>query len=335
MAGFLGLSKFGHLKSPILGLLLAFPFTHQVTAQSSYPDRSIKMIVPFPPGGVYDAIARPLADKLKTSLGSVVVENIGGAGGTRGVTLAMRAPADGYTLLLGGSANFIVTPIAAKKPAYDPLNDFEPVARIANVGLSFVVHSSLGVRDMKGLIEHARKNPGKVSFGTPGVGTTNHFVGEMLKSLGKLPELAHVPYAGAGPALNDLVGGHIPLLVANVTGQVLELHKAEKVRVLSVTTEKRLSIAPDVPTAQEAGIKGMVAEVFFGVFAPRGTPSSITAKVTEAINKSLADPELRSLFLKSGFETNERTSPQDLHKFLSDEITRWRPIIEASGFKIE
>ncbi len=330
MAGFIEL-----VKSSLLGMLFAVPMAQQVTAQPSYPDRPIKLIVPFPPGGVYDAIARPLADRLKSSLGSVVVENLGGAGGTRGVTLAMRAPADGYTLLLGGSANFIVTPIAARKPPYDPLIDFEPVARIANVGLSFVVHSGLGVRDMKGLIEHARRNPGKVSFGTPGIGTTNHFVGEMLKSLGKLPDLAHVPYAGAGPALNDLVGGHIPLLVANVTGQVLELHNADKVRIISVTTEKRLSIAPDVPTAQESGIKDMVAEVFFGVFAPKGTPAAIVAKVTDAINRTLADPDLRGLYLKSGFQATERTSPQDLRKFLSDEITRWRPIIEASGFKIE
>ncbi len=330
MAGILGL-----VKSSLAAALLALPLAGQATAQSSFPDRPIKLIVPFPPGGVYDAIARPLADKLKAPLGSIIIENVGGAGGTRGVTLAMRAPADGYTLLLGGNANFIVTPIAARKPAYDPVNDFEPVARLANVGLSFVVHSGLGISDMRGLIEHTRKNPGKVSFGTPGIGTTNHFVGEMLKSLANVPELAHVPYAGAGPAMNDLVGGHIPLLIANVTGQVLELHKAGQVRIVSVTTPKRLSIAPDVPTAVEAGINGMVAEVFFGVFAPKGTPPAIVTRISDAIGKTLADTELRSLYEKSGFETTERSSPQELHSFLSSEIARWRPIIDASGFKID
>lgn len=325
----------GGLRRVVVALLALFPLAAPATAQSSFPDRPIKLIVPFPPGGVYDAIARPLADKLKGPLGSVIIENVGGAGGARGVTLAMRAPADGYTLLLGGSANFIVTPIAARKPPYDPVQDFEPVGRIASVGLSFVAHAGLGIRDMKGLLEYARSNPGKASFGTPGIGTTNHFVGEMLKSLGKVPELAHVPYAGAGPAMNDLVGGHIPLLVANVTGQVLELHKAGQVRIISVTTQKRLSIAPDVPTAEEAGIKGMVAEVFFGVFAPKGTPAAVLTKVADAINTTLADPELRDLYQKSGFETAERTSPQELKQFLADEITRWRPIIEASGFKID
>lgn len=304
-------------------------------AQGAYPDRPIKLIVPFAPGGVYDAIGRPLADRIKQHLGTVVVENVGGAGGARGVTMAARAPADGYTIVLGGNANFVIAPIASRKPAYDPVNDFEPIARLAVVGLSFVVGPALQVPDLKSLVDVARREPAKVAIATPGVGTTNHFVAELLKSLVKLPSITHVPYTGAGPALNDVIGGHVPVIVANVTGQVLELHKAGKVKVLAVTSEKRLSVAPEIPTGSEAGVPGLRADNFFGLFAPKGTPPAIIDRLSKAVNATLADPELRALYAKAGFETETSSSPAQLRDFMAAEIVRWRPIIEATGFKIE
>lgn len=304
-------------------------------AQPAFPDRPIKLIVPFAPGGVFDAIGRPLADQLKAHLGSVVVENVAGAGGSRGVTMAARASPDGYTLLLGGNAGFIITPIAARRPLYDPVADFQPIARIATVGLSIVAHPSLPATDLAGVVAYAKANPGKLSYGTPGAGTTNHFVGEMLKALSGRPELVHVPYSGAGPALNDLIGGHIPLVIVNTTGQVIELHKAAKARILAVTTPRRLAVLPDVPTAEEAGAKSLVAEVFFGLFAPKGTPASIMERIAVATNKALAEPELRELYGKVGFETELESSPARLRAFLAAEITRWRPVIEATGYKID
>jgi tripartite-type tricarboxylate transporter receptor subunit TctC len=303
--------------------------------QAQYPDRPIRLIVPFPPGGVYDAIARPLADRLKGPLGSVVVENLGGAGGSRGTGMAARAPADGYTLLLGGTATHVVWPLAARRPVFDPVADFEPVTRLAVVGLSFVAHPATQLKDLKGLIEYARANPGKLSYGTPGAGTTNHFTGELFKTLAGVPVIVHVPYTGAGPALNDLIGGHIPLAVVNVTGQVLELARSGKLVMLAMTTPQRMPYAPEVPTAEESGVKGLLAQTFFGLFAPKDTPRAIIDRLAGAVSRVLAEQGLQDLYDKAGFTADREARPDLLREFLAAELARWKPVIDASGFKID
>ncbi len=304
-------------------------------AQSTYPDRPIKLIVPFPPGGVYDAIARPLADRLKAPLGTVVIENLGGAGGSRGSTIVARAEPDGYTLLLGGTATHVITPLAARRPVFDPAKDFEPIARLAIVGLSIVAHPGAPVRDFTSLIAYAKANPGQLSYGTPGAGTTNHFAGELFKSLAQVPGIVHVPYTGAGPALNDLVGGHIPLAVVNVTGQVLELRSAGKLVMLAMTTPQRMPYAPDIPTAEESGVKGLLAQTFFGLFAPKDTPKAVIDRIASSIVKALAEKELQDLYAKAGFSVDRETGPAHLRDFLAAELMRWKPVVDASGFKID
>lgn len=304
-------------------------------AQGAYPDRPIRLIIPFPPGGVYDTVGRPIAEKLKGLLGTIVVENMGGAGGARGAAAAARAQPDGYTLLLAGTGVLVVIPTAARKPQYDPVKDFEPISRLAVVGFAIVSTSSLPARTLKELVDLAKAEPGKLSFATPGAGTLNHLTGELFKSMAGLPALAHVPYAGAGPALNDLVGGHVPMAVVNVTGQVLSLQEAGKLRMLAVTTPARIPNAPAVPTTAEAGMPGLVSQIFAGLFAPAGTPKAIVERIAKAVAVALPDPELQKVYLSAGFEPDRQSGPEHMRTFLAAELARWKPIIEASGYKLE
>ena len=198
----------------------------RAAAQSKYPERPIRLVIPFPPGGVYDAVGRPWADRVKSSLGTVVVENIGGAGGSLGAAAVARSPSDGYTLLLGGGGALVLTPIASSRPPFDPVRDFEPIALLITTGLAIVVHPSLPVKTLAELIDYARINPGKLSYGSAGVGSMNQLTGELFKSLSGAADIVHVPYKGAGPAITDLISGQIPIATPNVTAQILELHHA-------------------------------------------------------------------------------------------------------------
>ena len=168
----------------------------RAAAQSKYPVRPIRLVIPFPPGGVYDAVGRPWADRVKSSLGTVVVENIGGAGGSLGAAAVARSPSDGYTLLLGGGGALVLTPIASSRPPFDPVRDFEPIALLVTTGLAIVVHPSLPVKTLAELIDHARSNPGKLSYGSAGVGSMNQLAGELFKSLSGAADIVHVPYKG-------------------------------------------------------------------------------------------------------------------------------------------
>ena len=306
-----------------------------VRAQPAFPERPIRLVVPFAPGGVYDAIARPLAETLRAPLGQVVIENVGGAGGVRGASMVARAEKDGYTLLLGGSSMLVVAPLAQRKPAYDPEQDFAAIYRLAVVGLSIVAGPAVAARSLKELAAHANANPGKLSFGTPGAGTTNHLAGEMFKSVAGAPGIAHVPYSGAGPALNDLVGGHIPLAVVNVTGSVLDLARSGKLRVIAVMMPGRHPGLPEVPTAIEAGYQALEAQIFAGLFAPRGTPQPILERIAAATSKAMADPVLRDIYTKAGFDPDPGSGPAAMQAFLRSEIVRWKPVIEATGLKID
>jgi tripartite-type tricarboxylate transporter receptor subunit TctC len=238
-------------------------------AQSNYPQRPIRLVVPFPPGGVQDAVGRPWADKMKSLLGTIVIENIGGAGASLGTAAVARAEPDGYTLLLGNSSGLVINSIAASRITYDPMRDFEAISLLAVNGFAIVVNPSLPVRTLREFIEYAKSNPGKLSYGSAGVGSLNHLTGELFKSLVGTPDIVHVPYRGGGPAITDLISGHVPMVVPVVTGQVLELHQSGKLRMLAVTSPARLPAAPEIPTMAEAGLPGLVSQGFSGLFAPR------------------------------------------------------------------
>ena len=290
--------------------------------------------MPWAPGGVNDAAARPWAEKVRATLGTVTIENIGGAGGVVGATAAARAAPDGYTLLLGGGATHVINPVATKTQ-YAPVKDFAAISILSISGVAIALHPSLGINTLKDFIAYAKANPGKLSYGTPGTGSAAHLGGEMFKFLAGVQDIVHVPYRGGGPALNDLVGGQIVVAALNVTGQILELAKAGKIVLLCISTPQRLSAAPDLPTGEEAGVKDFVAVNFAGIFAPSKTPQAAIVKITEATRAAMADADYLRILAASGFEPSPDTTPEKASRFVNDEIARWTPVIKAIGFKLE
>jgi tripartite-type tricarboxylate transporter receptor subunit TctC len=306
-----------------------------VFAQSIYPDRPIKLVIPFTPGGLSDTAGRLWADKVKASLGPVYIENQGGGGGLIGATAVARAQPDGYTLLMGNAATQVVNPIAASTAPYDPIKDFEAVSILVVGAIGVVVHPSVPARDLKELIGYATATPGKLSYGSGGVGSLTHLSGELFKSLAGTADIVHVPYKGVSQGVSDLISGHIPMLMMNVTGQALELHRASKARILAVTTPTRVVAAPDVPTAVESGLPGMIVRNFTGFFAPAGTPRSIIAQISDATLTAMADDEFRQKLIASAFEPHRDSSPEAARRFVEEEIDRLTPVIKAVGLKLE
>lgn len=303
-------------------------------AQTRFPDRPIRLVIPFAPGGVMDAGGRPWAEKMKSLLGTVIVENIGGAGGAIGANIVARAQPDGYTLLIGSGGPLVVNPVAASRTPYDPVKDFEPIFILVVTALTFVVHPSLPVHNLKELIDYAKANPGKLSYGSAGVGSFNHLTGELFKSLTGT-DIAHVPYRGASFAITDVISGQIPMATPNMTGQVLELHNTGKLRIIAVTTPKRVIGAPEFPTAIESGIPGLISQNFVGLFAPAGTPRAITDQISQATRTALGERDLQQLFIASGFEPQLDSSPERTRQFLAEEIARWTPVIKSIGLKFD
>ena len=312
----------------------ALPALSRIALAQAYPSRPIRFVIPYPPGGVYDATGRPWAEKVKPHLGTIVVENIGGAGSSLGTAAVARARPDGYTILLGGNSGLVINPIASTKSTYDPIKDFEPIAVLGRNATAIDVHPAQPMKTLKELVDYARANPGKLSYGSSGVGTPNHLIGELLKSRAGI-DIAHVPYRGAGPATTDLISGHIPMMLQSVTGQAIELHNTGKLRMLAVTGAKRLAGAPDVPTVAEAGMPDLAAQQFIGLFAPKGTPKEIIEQIAEATRKAMADPDLQRLFAASAFEPDLDSSPEKTRRQLEHEIEKWTPVIKAIGLKLD
>ncbi len=260
----------------------ALPAASRIASAQSYPTRPIRLVVPFPPGGAFDTIGRPWADRMKSLLGAVVIENIGGGGGSVGAAQAARARADGYTLLLGGATTHITEALLKNRPQFDPLQDLEPISGVAITAFALAVHPSVPANNLEELVAYAKANPGKLSYGSAGTGSLNHLTAEAFKLRVGLPDLIHVPYRGAGPAIADILAGQIPMIVPAMTNIVLELHRAGKLKVLAVTHGTRLTAAPELPTAVEQGFTDLVAPNFVGVFAPAGMPKPIIEQVAQA-----------------------------------------------------
>ena len=305
-------------------------------SQAKYPDRPVRLIVPFPPGGAFDTIGRPWGERIKTHLGgAIVIENIGGAGGGLGAAAAARSRPDGYTLLLGGATTHITELLLKTKPTYDPLKDLEAISPVAVTAFAIAVHPSVPAKDLKELIALVKASPGKMSYGSAGHGSLNHLTGELFKLRAGLNDFPHVPYRGAGPGLTDLLAGQIPALVPAMTNIVYEHHRAGKLRVLAVTHHKRLAASPDLPTAVEQGFPDIVAPNFIGVFAPVGTPRDIVAAVSAANLKLLAEKSYQELLISGTFELEPMLSADDYKKYVESEMIRWRPIVTQMGIKID
>jgi tripartite-type tricarboxylate transporter receptor subunit TctC len=320
----------------ILGLgavaaIAALP-TWSAFAQAKYPDRPIRLIVPYAPGGVVDVVARHWTERMKSALGTVVIENQSGAGGTLGAGTVARAQPDGYTLLFGDTSSQIITPSLMATPPYDPVNSFAAISIVATSTPGIVVHPSVPVKDLAEFIRYAQGQPDKLSYGSAGAGTVGNLAGELFKQTIKTPGIIHIPYRGAGPAFADLIAGNVPIATPNVTGQVLEMHRAGRVRILAVCGPTRLKAAPDIPAAVES-LPGMVVQLSAGVFAPAGTPQPIVTQISAATAVAVKDPEFIRVLEAAGLETRSDASSAAAQAFLEAERKRLVPVIQAAGMK--
>lgn len=305
-------------------------------AQGKYPERPIRLVVPFAPGGETDLIGRMWAQKVAPHLGgTIIVENKAGAGGAIGATEVARAKPDGYTLLSGQTTTHVINPIAMAKPPYDPLKDFIPIGVVSTTPTSILVHPSVPAKNLQELIALVKASPGKYSFGSAGSGTITNLTGELFKVQAGGLDLQHIPYKGAGPGIQDLIAGHIPMFTPILSSTVLAHHRGGRLRILAVNSDARLKAAPDLPTSIESGMPGMRVQVFNAIFAPAGTPQAIIDALHQATVKAKAEESFRADLERAGAEMVADSSPEKTASFIRDEIARWTPIIKATGFKID
>jgi tripartite-type tricarboxylate transporter receptor subunit TctC len=301
-------------------------------AQGKYPSATIRLIVPYAPGGVVDVVARTWSEQIKQIVGNIVVENQPGGGGMIGAGAVARAAPDGHTLLFGDSSSLIIAPSLTAQPPYDPAKSFAPISMIATSSTSIVVHPSVPASTLAEFISYAKANQDKVSYGSAGVGTVTHLAGESFKQLIGAPGIQHVPYRGAGPAIVDAMAGVVPMMTPNITGQVLELHRSGKVRILAVCAPSRLKAAPDIPAANET-LPGLVVQLTCGIVAPAGTPDAIIAQLAEASTRIVKSPEFEKALENAGMQSRADPSPAGAKEFLTKEREHLLPVIKAAGLQ--
>src|SRR6266436_9354846 len=311
------------------------PAASHIARAQSYPARPIRLVVPFPPGGAYDLVGRPLADKFKPLLGTMVIENIGGGGASLGAAAVVRAAADGYTVLLGGTQTHLNEALLKSRPLYDPVKDLDPIASVAANCLVIAVHPSVPVGTLDRKSTYAKANPGKLSYGHAGVGSIQHLTGELFKSLAGTPEIVDVPYRGTGPLITDLVSGQVPMGTPGVTGQLLEFHRSGKIRILAVTSPTRLIAAPELPTVAELGFPRMTVMGSIGLLAPAGTQTEIVEQIAKATRTAVAEPAYKQMLIDAGIEPTLDSNPEKFRRSLAADIALWTPIVEALGLKID
>ena len=295
-------------------------------AQGAYPDHVIKLIVPRPAGGVVDIIAREWSEKVNKTLGPTYIENMGGGGGTIGAAAAARAPADGYTLLLGTTSELVISPMLAHQ-SYDPVASFEAVAIICDSAATIVANPDVPASNLKELVAYARNNKNRLNYGSAGAGTVSNLAGELFKRLTDLPDITHIPYKGGGPALSDVIAGQITITTPMMSEQIMELHRQGKLRILAVASERRLAAMPEIATAAEQGYPDLVARLFIGLFAPAKTPKPVLAKIGQATQFAMQDPSLRKSFAAGGFETLASSDTASAAAYVNKEIFRWTPVL--------
>ena len=311
------------------------PTAPRFAIADTYPNRPIRLVLPFPPGGAFDIIGRPWADKVKADLGTVVVDNQPGAGGSLAAQIVAHAPPDGYTIFLGASSIHLTEMILRAHPLLDPMKELNTTAIVALTCFAITVHPSVPVHTLPELIDYIKANPGKMSYGSAGAGTMNHLSGELLKSLTGIKDLPHVPYRGSGPGMADLVGGQIPVYIAAMTSQVLEFHRAGKLRILAITNDARLPVCPDIPTAVEAGVPELVTTQVIGVFTPAGTPAPVDAVLAAANTAALADKSYQQTLSDAAFIPLTGWTPQMFDQYMAKDVARWSPLVKAIGVRLD
>ncbi len=298
----------------------------------AWPTKPIRYIVPFPPGGATDILARSIAEKLGPALGQpVIVENRAGAAGNVGTELAAKAAPDGYTILMVTVAQSISETLYAKL-AYNLMRDLTPVILVARVPNVMVVHPSVPARSVKEFIDYAKANPGKINFASSGSGTSIHMSGELFKLLTGV-DIVHVPYKGSALALTDLIGGQVSVMFDNLPPSMPHI-RGGKLRALAITTTTRYPTLPDLPTMVEAGVPGYESSSWFGIMAPTGTPKDIVARLNAEVRKIMALPEVRERFDQQGAIASPG-SPEDFDAFIRAEIAKWGKVVKASGAKVD
>jgi tripartite-type tricarboxylate transporter receptor subunit TctC len=299
----------------------------------SFPNRPITLVIPFAPGGSTSIVGRVIADKMSQLLGEgIVIDNRPGAGGTVGSKMVAKSEPDGYTILLGYTGTLAIGPSLYKNVGYDPRKDFAPIGMIGNAPSAVVVHPSFPAKSIAELIAYAKANPGKVNFGSAGVGSVNHITGEYFARSAGIT-LMHIPYKGTGPALTDLLGGHIPMALAPIPAVHANV-TAGLLRALAVTGKTRSGLLPDVPTIAEEGLSGFEASLYYGLVAPAGTPRPIIDRLNKELRTALASDEVKKQLGLDGTEINSG-SPEDYADFIDKDEKKWAELVKASGVEQE
>jgi tripartite-type tricarboxylate transporter receptor subunit TctC len=300
-------------------------------AQATYPDRTVRMLVGFAAAGPADMIARVVGDRLSETWGqSVVIENVSGAAANIAGDRVAKSPADGYTLLMASNAQVTVNPSLYERMTYDPLKDLAPISQAVLTPNLLVIHDSVPARNVQELVAYLRANPGKVSYGSAGAGTTQHLAGELFKSMAHV-DIQHVPYRGAAPVITDLLGGRIQMFFGNIA-PLLPLVRDGKLRALAVTSLKRFGATPEIPTMAEAGFPGFDSTVTFGLMAPAATPAAVIDKVYRDQTRALARPDVRAKLADIGMEVVANT-PAEFAAALKAEVPQWAKLIKEAGLK--
>lgn len=318
-------SKLVLLAATVLSFAMAAP------AQAEYPDRPITLVVPFAPGGSTSIVARVIADKMGETLGQkMIVDNRPGAGGTIGTKAVANSTPDGYTIVLGYTGTLAIGPSLYVNAGYDPRKDLAAIGMIGHAPNSLVVHPSFPAKTLAELIAYVKANPGKVNYGSAGVGTVSHVSGEYFATAAGI-QLVHIPYKGTGPALTDLLGGHIPMAFAPVPATHSSV-AGGKLRALAVTSTTRSALMPDVPTIAEGGLTGFDASLYYGLAAPPGTPRPIIDRLNKELRAALASDDVKKRLAADGTEPTPG-SPEDYAAFIDKDEAKWSKIVKASGAK--
>lgn len=321
------------LRNGFFVLISLLSLMTQSVANPTFPNKPIKIIIGFPAGGPLDAHIRLLTDRLQTTLGqSVIIDYKAGAGGAVGAQFVAQAPADGYTLLLANTGTMVINPAIYNQLPYDTLKDFQPIARTAQQPLALIVNNEVPAQSLREFIDYIRRNPGKVNYGSAGNGGISHLVPEMLKQETKT-FMVHIPYRGSAPAFMDLMAGQVQFMAESIP-QAANYAKQGKLRALAVTSSKRNSALPDVPTVNETGVAKLEVVGFYGVLAPKNTPHDVVLKLSNAFKQTLESKEIQQKMISQGADP-AFLNAEDFSAFLKKEMPKWAVVVKQAGAKID